>query len=128
MGKRESIYRPLGYDVHYKDVEKCRGFGTIKICLAKKDGKTFFGLSDPAWYTKIMEAQDSIPHMAKFAEPADRHILLESAGTLIWNLDEVAFHTEIENQLTEFANAANTQRLIHGDIRPWNVFLTNGEG
>ena len=130
MRTRESIYVPLGYSVEYVRPQKYKGTSEKKeMCRASKDGQNFYVFHDPGWYTKIMEIQDSIPHMAKFSMPAQGHILLSAApGVLMSDLDEIQGIDGIERQLLEFADAGQKHRLVHGDIRQWNVLLDSSTG
>ena len=125
MEEREAIYRALGFDVKRVKFRKFRGYaGDKEMSRATKDGKDYFIRKDPGSYTKIMHLQDSVPHMAKFALPQRGYILTEIApGTLLSDLDVIPDAASIERQLIEFANATKKHRLVHGDIRQWNVLL-----
>jgi hypothetical protein len=127
MDDRESVYTEIGFTVVRVKFQKFRGCQEIKeMCRASKDGKDHFIRKDLGWYTRIMEIQDSIPHMAKFYTPQNGYILSEIApGELIWNLDYVPHIDRIEKQLGEFARGAKACGLVHGDIRPWNVVQDN---
>jgi len=125
MRTRESIYVPHGFKVEYVRRQKYKGTPEMReMCQASKGGEEFYVLADPGWYSKIMAVQDSIPHIAKFSMPLNGHILLSAApGTLMSNLDEIQGIDSIEKQLLEFADAAKKHRLVHGDIRQWNILL-----
>ncbi|HEX5245451.1 MAG TPA: phosphotransferase [Tepidisphaeraceae bacterium] len=129
MRTRESIYIPLGYDVAYVKREKFRGWGSSPVeqeyCIARKDGAEFYAWYDrDGLYADIMKVQDHIPHMARFREPAQNHILMEAAsGQLIWHMNSAPDAAEVERQLSEFAASAGGNEFAHQDIRPWNVFI-----
>jgi hypothetical protein len=125
MEERDLIYRAIGFDVKRVRFRKFRGYtGEKEMSHATKDGTAYFIRKDPGLYAQIMQIQDSIPHMAKFSLPEKGYILTEIApGTLLSDLDIIPDAASIEKQLTEFANAAKKHRLVHGDIRQWNVLL-----
>jgi hypothetical protein len=56
-------------------------------------------------------------------------VLLEEAhGHLLWDLDKAPEPAVVEAQLMEFARGTEKNLLIHGDLRPWNVFFDSERG
>lgn len=127
MGYRESILTPHGYRVTYVRRPGYRGSDPKDICIAEINGVTYYPFKDPGHYGRIRAIQDRIPHMARFTDTIDDVILMEAApGTLLWEIDSPPDPSIIATQLTEFADATRDQKLIHGDVRPWNV-VVNGD-
>jgi hypothetical protein len=123
MRVRESIYAPLGYKTTYSRQPRFRGSGTIDLCHAEKDGKRFVAVPAKEHFSRIINIQDSIPHMARMSEMRDGHVLMEVApGELVWHLERIDNPQIIEAQLTDFVAATSALDLVHQDIRPWNVF------
>lgn len=124
MGYREDVLRPHGYHVTYTKRPAYRGSDPKVICTATKGGTEYFAFKDPGHYHRIRLVQDSIPHMARMVEEIGDVILLETAsGRLLWEIDAAPDPIAIERQLNEFAAGTEKNGLIHGDIRPWNIFV-----
>jgi hypothetical protein len=138
MGDREAILLPRGYEVTYRECRKYRGSVATKQCIAMKDGVRYFAFKvcpkvcphdHPDHYHRIQRIQASIPRMARMVGPIEDVVLLEEArGQLLWELETAPDPAVVESQLIEFALGTQNNRLIHGDVRPWNVFFDNNHG
>jgi Phosphotransferase enzyme family len=51
-----------------------------------------------------------------------------SSGQNLWAMDTPPDPAVIEEQLLDFAQWAEAHHLIHGDLRPWNVFFDQHYG
>lgn len=133
MGYREAVLSAEGYEIKYEEGEKYRGSGAKKHrnCIATKGGVRYFAFrisppDHPRHHQRIQSIQGSIPHMARMLEPIQDVVLLEEAhGTNLWHMKAQPDPARIEDQLIEFALATGKHGLIHGDLRPWNVFCDN---
>jgi Phosphotransferase enzyme family len=130
MGHRKSILSPLGYEVAYKDIRKHRGSDAmLRTCFAIKGGVKYYafkicGHDNPDHYRRIQSIQASIPRMVRMEGPIEDVVLLEEArGEILWEVEPVPDPAVVENQLIEFALGTKANQLIHGDLRPWNVFF-----
>jgi hypothetical protein len=135
MGYRESILSPRGYEATYEEIKKHRGSDTTwRKCTAIKDGVKYFAFKicehdTPDRYRRIQSIQVSIPRMARMEGPIENVVLLEEArGSLLWEMEPAPDATVVESQLIEFALGTKQNQLIHGDLRPWNVFFDNDCG
>jgi hypothetical protein len=138
-GKIQNVLSSEGYVVTTSLREKYRGAGRPQdVCTATKNGVTYYAFNvrtsdcihDHAdHYQRIRTIQDSIPRMARMVGPFEDVVLLEAAqGDLLWDLDKAPDPAVVEAQLIEFALATRKLQLIHGDLRPWNVFFDNERG
>lgn len=67
--------------------------------------------------------------MAPMVGPIKDIVLLEEAhGQMLWEMETSPNPDVVESQLVEFAIAAKNYGLIHGDLRPWNVFFDDDRG
>ena len=135
----QEILSSEGYVVTTSLREKYRGAGSHQhVCIATKNSLTYyaFKVGTPACvhdhvdhYERIRTLQDSIPRMARMVGPFEDVVLLEAAhGQLLWDLDKAPDPTIVEAQLIEFALGTARNQLIHGDLRPWNVFFDSEHG
>ncbi len=135
----QDVISRRGYVVTTSLREKYRGAGRPQsVCTATKGGVTYYAFKvgtpdcvhDHAdHYQRIQAIQDSIPRMARMVGPFEDVVLLEAAhGDLIFNLDKVPDPARVEAQLIEFALGTRMNQLIHGDLRPWNVFFDSEHG
>ena len=138
-GTIQNVLSSEGYVVTTSLREKYRGAGRPQdVCTATKNGVTYYAFNvrtsdcihDHAdHYQRIRTIQDSIPRMARMVGPFEDVVLLEAAqGDLLWNLDKAPDPAVVEAQLIEFALTTRKLQLIHGDLRPWNVFFDNERG
>jgi hypothetical protein len=138
-GTIQNVLSSEGYVVTTSLREKYRGAGRPQdVCTATKNGVTYYAfkvrtsdcIHDHAdHYQRIRTIQDSIPRMARMVGPLEDVVLLEAAqGDLLWDLDKAPDPAVVEAQLIEFALATRKLQLIHGDLRPWNVFFDNERG
>lgn len=120
-----SVLEPAGYEVETKRMRKYQGSDEIDKTVAKRDGVLYYCAEDPGWYQRLLEVQSSIPHMAPIAEIIHGVTLVEEVkGDLLWHIDDAAnFEPMITCSLLEFATALRGHGFIHGDLRPWNVFV-----
>jgi hypothetical protein len=133
MGYREAVLRPEGYEVAYVEAEKYRGSGATqhRNCVATKGGARYFAFricppDRPEHHDHICSIQDAIPHMARMLAPIKDIVLLEEAGGHnLWHMTTRPDAAAVERQLIEFALATKRNHLIHGDLRPWNVYCDN---
>jgi hypothetical protein len=131
MGYREAILSPLGYQITYHERRKYRGSGLGKQCIAVRDGVTHFAFricppDSPDHYRRIESIQSTIPHMARIAGTIKDVVLIEKArGELLWELAAAPDSVAVEGQLVEFALSTKKNHLIHGDLRPWNIFFND---
>jgi hypothetical protein len=135
MGHRESILSAKGYEVRYEELPKESGSVASKHCIAIKDGVEHFAFTicDPEYpdhYRRIESLQGSIPRMARMVGPIEDVVLLEKAhGIKLWEMDTAPdYASAVEGQLIEFALGTQKNELIHGDLRPWNVFFHKDRG
>jgi hypothetical protein len=134
MEYHEAILSPLGYEVTYKQCRRYRGSEPMKLCIAIKDGMKYFAfkICRPAYpnhFCRIRSIQDSIPHMARMVGPIEDVVLLQEAeGELLWEMEAASDPVAVEDQLIEFAHGTQNNQLVHGDLRPWNVFFDNDRG
>lgn len=138
-GTIQNVLSSEGYVVTTSLREKYRGAGRPQIvCIATKSGVTHYAFKvrtpdcvhDHAdHYQRIRTIQDSIPRMARMVGPFEDVVLLEAAhGHLLWDLDKAPDPVTVEAQLIEFALGTGKNQLIHGDLRPWNVFFDDEHG
>ena len=130
----EECLSQQGYDVSVFRRAKYAGAEPTLQYTATRDGVRYFafkisGPDSPDHYERIRSIQDSIPHMAKMVGPIGDIVLLEEAhGHSLWDLDKAPDPGVVEAQLIEFALGTEKNQLIHGDLRPWNVFFDSERG
>jgi len=134
----EELLVPRNYAVRYEDLKKERGSTATKQCLASKDGVEYFGFKlcpracprdRPEHYQRIQDIQTSISRMARMVVIEDIVLLEKARGQKLWEMDTAPNYAEIvECQLIEFASSTRHNQLIHGDLRPWNVFFDADHG
>ena len=118
----------------YQCRPKYRGAGSVKVCIATKNTVNYYATripppDTPGHHCRIVNIQNSIPRMARLVGPFDDVILAEEAtGTSLWDLDSVPDCGRVERELVEFAHATQEHNLIHGDLRPWNVYYDDRYG
>src|ERR1700730_8925526 len=130
MGHRKLILSAYGYQARYEERPKERGSDASRHCIALKGGLEHFAFrvcppDHPDHYQRIRSVQDSIPNMARMVGPVEDVDLLERAsGEKRWEMDSAPGYAQIvEDQLIEYALGTKNNQLIHGDLRPWNVFF-----
>ena len=132
--REKDILSPLGYKVTYCTREKYRGAEPAELCIAIKDGLKHYGfkigpLDSSDHHRRIQQIQDTIPHMTKIVVPSDGVVLsIEAQGQNLWDIEPAPEAGIIEDQLLEFARATEAHHLVHGDLRPWNVFFDPKHG
>jgi hypothetical protein len=125
-----------GYEIRCEELPKERGSSAAtKHCIAIKGGVEHFAFvvrypDHPDHYRRIQRIQGSIPHMARMVGPMEDIVLLERAhGQKLWEMNAAPDYAEVvERQLIEFALGTQKSQLIHGDLRPWNVFFDSDRG
>jgi hypothetical protein len=127
-----------GYTLRVERQEKYPGQPKINVVWAQRGASEFIAL--PALpcqsrYERIRRVQDSIPHIARIVEilsGADLQsgvvVFEKAAGKMLWKCDSVPDIDRIEAQIVEFAAATEANKMIHGDIRPWNIFYDAEKG
>jgi hypothetical protein len=136
MGQLKSILSAAGYEVRCETIAKERGSEGTQHFIAMKNGVEHFAFQlcspddDPGHYRRIQSVQSTIPHMAKMVGPIEDVILLERArGKKLWELENAPdYAAVVERQLIDFALGTQRNQLIHGDLRPWNVFFDEDHG
>ncbi|HSZ59672.1 MAG TPA: phosphotransferase [Tepidisphaeraceae bacterium] len=124
MGHRKSILESHGYTAVYEEREKYRGGPKGLLCLARRGNSEYFAFKHKGRYRRLYEVQDSIPHMARIVDLVEDVAVFEKAiGKLLWDFEIVPDLDSVERQLSEFVSACQRNALVHGDLRPWNVFF-----
>jgi hypothetical protein len=132
-GTIKDILSPQGYQVRYATREKYRGSESTTLCIAVKGGVKHYAFKicapdDPKHHRRIQRIEDLCPRMARFEVTAEGILLsVEAPGHNLWELEPAPDPRIVEAQLTEFALWTKQQQLIHGDLRPWNVFVDNDQ-
>ena len=134
MGHREAVLVRHGYVVRYEINEKYRSAEKVRSCIAERNGVRCFAFKifhpdRPEHYDRIQKIQASIVRMARMVGPIDDVVLLEDArGQMLWEMETAPDAAVVESQLAEFATSIRKHGLIHGDLRPWNVFFDREYG
>jgi Phosphotransferase enzyme family len=135
MGHRQAVLSAQGFVVRYDVLPRDRGAPGSTHCIATKDGIKYFAFTilppeHPDHHKRIASIQESIPHMARIVGPFDDVVLLEKApGQKLWEMDNAPdYAVTVEHQLIQFALATKKNNLIHGDLRPWNLFFDPDRG
>jgi hypothetical protein len=141
MEHLESILSSKGYEVRCEELRKERGSDASKHWIATKGGVEHFAFKiggpdcahdRPDHYRRIRSIQDSIPRMARMIGPFEDIVLLERChphARKLWEMDDAPDYAGVvECQLIEFALGTRSNQLVHGDLRPWNVFFDINHG
>jgi len=130
----EDMLSPQGYRLQYVTREKYRGSAPTTLCIAVKGGVKHYvfriGAPDcPEHHRRIQGIEDVSHRMARF-EVTDQGVLLsvEASGQNLWEMEPAPDPHIAEAQLIEFALWTQKHQLIHGDLRPWNVFFDSEVG
>jgi hypothetical protein len=71
---------------------------------------------------KIKEIQQQLPLAAQITDVVDKVFIVERApGVLLWEMDDEKA-PDVSGQLYSFVSSLELVGLVHGDIRPWNIF------
>ena len=130
----EDVLSPLGYQIQYVARPKYRGSALATLCVATKGGVRHYafriGAPDhPDHHRRIQCIEDVSPRMARVEVTAEGILLsVEARGQNLWEMEPVPDLRRVEAQLIEFALWTKKHQLIHGDLRPWNVFLDSEYG
>ncbi len=130
----ESVLSPHGYQLQYVIREKYLGSASTTLCIATKGGVKHYAFKicapdHPDHHRRIQSIPDTTPRIAKIVGPIEDMILsVEANGQNLWSMDTPPDPAIIEAQLHEFALWTETHHLIHGDLRPWNVFFDRDTG
>lgn len=80
-------------------------------------------------FKAIKGIQDQLPHAAKILEIIDNIVITEKVhGKLLWEIeDKVDLPSEesLESELLSIVGELKNSNLVHGDIRPWNLFYNS---
>ena len=129
MGHRKSKVEPHGYTVNYITRLKYKGSFPSEVCIATKGDRRYFAFHATSQLRRIRDIQDSIPHTSPIADIIDDIVLFDEAkGELLWEIEDLPQKSLIESQLHEFALGTKKNGLIHGDLRPWNIFFHADHG
>lgn len=80
-------------------------------------------------YERIRIIQDRLHHAARITEIVGRAIIsIAATGTLLWEMDLRPPADLLRPRLEEFVTSLRQERLVHADLRPWNVFFDNTTG
>jgi len=132
--KIEDILSPQGFQVQCVNREKYAGSDSTTICIAIKGGVKHYAFKvcppdHPDHHRRIQTIQGSAPRMAKIVGPIEDVVLsVEARGQNLWEMDICPDPEIVEDHLLEFAMWTQTHDLIHGDLRPWNVFYDHTFG
>jgi hypothetical protein len=130
----EDILSPRGYQVQYVTREKYAGSDSTTLCIAIKGGVKYYAFKvcapdHPDHHRRIQSIQDSCPRMAKIVGPIEDVVLsTEARGQNLWGMEVPPDPGIVEAQLLEFARWTQAHHLVHGDLRPWNVFFDHHYG
>jgi hypothetical protein len=130
----EDTLSPQGYRVQYVTREKYRGSDRTKLCIAIKGGVKHYAFricdpDHPDHHRRIQSIEDLSLRMARFYVTAEGIVLsVEAPGHNLWEIEPAPDPNKVEDQLIEFALWTQRHQLIHGDLRPWNVFFDNDRG
>jgi hypothetical protein len=134
----DELLLPRNYIVRNEDLAKERGSTATKHCIVSKDGVEYFAFKlcpracpqdRPEHYQHIQEIQTSISRMARMVVIEDVVLIEKARGQKLWEMDTAPNYAEIvERHLIEFARSTHDNQLIHGDLRPWNVFFDADHG
>jgi RIO-like serine/threonine protein kinase len=71
-----------------------------------------------------MQNQEQLRMVPKLVYVAENIFLIEECGgTLLWEADDNAeFCDQLPSALARFVSSLARVGLVHGDIRPWNIF------
>jgi hypothetical protein len=130
----EEILAPHGYEIRYDTREKYRGSSPTKLCIAMKGGTNHYAFKislpdSPDHHQRIQRIQEVCPRVAKMVGPIEDVILsVEAPGHNLWEIGSAPDPDMVEAQLIEFALWGQRHELIHGDLRPWNIFFDQNHG
>jgi hypothetical protein len=125
----ECILKDQGYscEVEVRPTYKgSRCYSTI--IRASKDGNHYLVCKVPFWrvghYRRIMQNQAQLRMVPKLVHVAESIFLIEQCrGSILWEADENAqFSDQLPSALAQFVSSLGQVGLVHGDIRPWNIF------
>jgi hypothetical protein len=127
------ILSPQGYEVQYVCREKYRGSERTMLCVATRDGTRHYASKivhpDHPDHHRRIQGLDASPRAANFFVTPEGIVLsVEASGQNLWETEPVPDPRQIGAQLIEFALWTQRHQLIHGDLRPWNVFFDNHRG
>jgi hypothetical protein len=127
--RTNDVLTPLGYQVDYFTREKYRGAPPAELCIATKNGVRHFvsRINTPDYadhHRRIRHLQGSMPHAARIVGPIENFILsVEARGQSLWSMEVPPNPDLVTAQLLEFSRWTEAHGLVHGDVRPWNVFF-----
>jgi hypothetical protein len=130
----EDILSPLGYQLEYITREKYPGSAVERLCIASRGSVKHYAFrisapDHPDHHRRIQSIADSTPRVAAIVGPFEDIVLsVEAKGQNLWSMATPPDPATVEGQLLEFAGWTEAHNLIHGDLRPWNVFFDDHFG
>ena len=129
----KEILSPQGYQVQYVTRPKYAGSDPTTLCIATKGDVNHYAFKvcdpdHPDHHRRIQRIQDSCARMAKIVVIQDVVLSTEARGQNLWGMEIPPDSKIVEAQLLEFAEWTKKHDLVHGDLRPWNVFYDHHEG
>ncbi len=106
-----------------------------KVLTAKKYGQVGFvclpSHEDAQHFLRIQRIQDRLRGVAKIVDIIEERVFIveRAPGTLLWHIDDGLPDPEaIRSALDSFVGSLEQVGLVHGDLRPWNVFYDARKG
>jgi len=125
----KEVLSPWGYSVHYEERPKYLGSDLTILYLATKGGVRHYARrishpEQPDHYRRIAKIEDFTPRMARIIGPIEDVVLsVEAPGEKLWEMEIRPDPEIVEAHLLQFQRWAKAHDLVHGDLRPWNVFF-----
>src|SRR5215216_5568651 len=131
---RKCILKDQGYlcEVEVRHSYKgSRDYSTV-IRVSKNEVR-YLLFKVPFWrvghFRRIIQNQAQLRMVPKLVHVAESIFLIEECGgTLLWETEDNAqFLNRLPSALAQFVSSLRRIGLVHGDIRPWNIFYDNKE-
>jgi Phosphotransferase enzyme family len=125
----ECILKDQGYSCKVEVRHPYKGNRAYSTVIrASKDRIHYLLFQVPFWrvghYRRIVQNQHQLKMVPKLVHFAESIFLIEKCeGTLVWETDDNAqFCDQLPSALAQFVSSLGRVGLVHGDIRPWNIF------
>jgi hypothetical protein len=113
-----------------------RGSPSLSIVVtAEKDGQfgfVFLASGERAeHFLRIRNIQHKLPAVAKIVDVIENRIFVvqRAPGTLLWHIEDGLPKPDVvRTALDSLVESLEQLGLVHGDLRPWNVFYDLGKG
>jgi hypothetical protein len=106
-----------------------------KVVTAKKDGQVGFVFvashEDAQHFLRLRSIQDAFLGAAKIVDVIENRVFIveRAPGTLLWHIEDGLPEPEsFRSALDAFVGSLEQVGLVHGDLRPWNVFYDPRKG